>query len=365
MIINASLSIPMGTLSNRKKIALLCPALTAIIEKKANLIMQGLEKEPSISSAIAAKPLLVEVLAKSIRDGKITGPDAVDSALREIRIAQAGSDIANILLAEGARPSIRSRQSNDVKRRLECILEEAKAHHSASAFASDSVFLAYLTHMVRVVKNAPSLTDRLAEPEFRAALLNHISSEFELLRATGVPKTTIKSYAHMNPVFYFNDVYLEAVKAFGSDESTAGLVKTAASLVWNKKYSSISMAKEAYVSIYDKKMKAHVKHLRYRAGDLPTPVLDGLRLEVCLAKLKPTIERIGRMYAFSIGSKDATQEVYMVAILLLQNGTRDANELIDAMFCHVEKIAENEKKSPLYFHLPLYGWYLSPSRLAD
>lgn len=112
----------------------------------------------------------------------------------------------------------------------------------------DGVFMNFAKKMCIIAARFANFeaADLSRNPQKTETFIEHLVAHFQLLREADVPSSIIKSYAHGFSVFEVGQILTEAQTVFGADPDSEGLIRTAAGLVFHKKYSSIAEAKEAY-----------------------------------------------------------------------------------------------------------------------
>ena len=109
---------------------------------------------------------------------------------------------------------------------------------------ADKAFEKYLSGLSRVYCSSGGETNQ-NRAGIAIALIEHAKAEYELM-GSWLPKSVVKSNSWCSTVFDLYSILEQAHETFGTDKSTEDVVKTAALLVWNKKYPSIQDAKAAY-----------------------------------------------------------------------------------------------------------------------
>jgi hypothetical protein len=81
------------------------------------------------------------------------------------------------------------------------LLSAAARHEKARQYLSDPVFARYLQNMVPVVVAKGYNGTRMAFFDTQDALLNHIATEYELMKQAGLSSKVITEHGHKYPVF--------------------------------------------------------------------------------------------------------------------------------------------------------------------
>ncbi len=219
--------------------------LTKRIEHKINQSTTHLLEDATVKAHVAQRPELKHVLRMAIARGTIPENGGVQKARELIQQAVHGAEIANklenrIKRRDGRPPKPAQELQTELK-------EQAHTHEQASKLMKDTTFRTYLHKMALNLHELGHETQELQRnPSLANAILDHITTEYQLMRQLDVPPSIIKKSGHQFTVFHADQVYRDATRVFGSDKHTKPLVRTAAIQLLTRQYASVEEAKKAY-----------------------------------------------------------------------------------------------------------------------
>ncbi|MBI5037066.1 hypothetical protein HZC09_07030, partial [Candidatus Micrarchaeota archaeon] len=224
---------------------LLVETIKRIQTGRVDRAVNNLLENPRIRAAVNKETALKHVLRAGIASGKLPERNGEKNALQLIEYALLAGRVA-----EKLEQRTQGRVGKPPKAALnlqETLAEYTRQHPTAKTMLNDKNFSAYLKNMGLTLHRQGYAARELEQnPLLAHAVLDHVTTEYQLMQQVGVPASIIKKYGHAMTVFQADQVYKDATKTFGEDEESKPLVRTAAFQLFMKKYSTIQEAKKAY-----------------------------------------------------------------------------------------------------------------------
>ncbi len=301
-------------------------ALTQSIEHRINQSTTRLLQDPKIKQHIQRNPALKHALHMAIARGEIPEHGGVEKAHEVIQQALHGAKIANKLETRIQR---RRGKPHKLAQELQAELrKQAHLHEQASKLIKNATFAAYLRKMALNLHALGHTAQNLQQNNSLAmAILDHITAEYQLMKDLGVPNSIIKRHAHKFSIFQVNGIYKDCHREFGDNEETRPLVRTAAHLLFQKKFRDAKEAKRTY--------QKHLKAAQQTFGqDSETQTLVRTAAHALFLnkfqsakQAKQTYEKHLRAAKAVFGTDPETQTlVRTAAVMLLQNKFKSAQE---------------------------------------
>ncbi len=358
----------------------LARSINRLREQRIQEAVNRLLERPAIRDAVGKQAAMIHVLRLNIAKGIIPEQNGQAQAQKILEQARLGGAISDKLLSNRP-PSKQGRPPISASHLQDTLAKYAEHHEDAKRLLSDATFAKYLKNMAIVLHTKGHSHKELTEnPLLANAILNHVTSEYQLMRELTVPPSIIKTQAHKFTVYHADQTYRDVKREFGDDEETKPLTRTAAFMLLQKLFPNAKAIKTAYQthlesakevfgddeetkpltrtaavmllqnkfpnakaakSAFDEKLKQERDRARkIQVKDLALPFLSGLERDAALERLGPIISQIGDNFSRSdLGKPDAMQTARLEALLLLGAGERDAEIIVNAMITKVTKEA--------------------------
>lgn len=226
---------------------------------------------------------------------------------------------------EGARPYSRGGIPTEAVTMAELLIHNAESHSTAKALLGDPHFQRYLKNMTKLLQRKGITEKEIRDNKtLESSILDHITTEWELLKESEMPTSLIHKVGHHHSVFDVAEMYREAKMLFGEDPETEPLVRSAACLVLQGKYDSLRHAFDTYSEALK---NAHT----YFGNDEHTQDLVRTAASLILRKRHTSVQDAKESYdnalkeaARIFGSEPETQPLVRTAAALVLSKRYDA-----------------------------------------
>ncbi len=212
----------------------------------------------------------------------------------------------------------------------QAVVQHFGDHFPDSVHLNDAAFKVFLGKMA--LRYAREQGTQLSI-DLYLALIDFCLAAFDLLKEAKLPATILKKYAHQFSLPEIQQILEGIESTFGADPKTRSLVRTAAHLVFSKKYPSADVAKATYDQALQEAEKG------FGEGEETQPLVRTVA-RLVLSKVYPSATAAKEAYDTALqeaqmifGGEEETQPlVRTVAYLLLEKRYRSvaaAKEMYD------------------------------------
>lgn len=313
------------------------PFLRQQLNARVENAVSRLLKANTIRRVVEQNTALKHVLQYGVLNGSIPETNGESKAKQMLDQARLAGKVSAELLED--RPKTSPGRPTQTAASVQEALKEGSAKHvQARALVDDTTFSSYLKNMALILHARGYNAEELRENQgLMHAILDHVTTEYQLMKDVTVPNSIIKTQGHKLTAFQAHETYRDVDREFGKDPELEPIKRTAAVMLLQKLFKN---AKEASESFAEKLKEERDRARKIQLGDLELPYLNGLARDEALDRLQPLIAIIGKNFKDSaLGRADAEQTARLEALELLEAGERDAEIIVNAMITKTTKEA--------------------------